>query len=618
MTSSSNTSFSWDPPAPGVVPPPPAAPKVDQHSHANIDQIHPKHIHLDWAINWDEKIITGSVTHTIGVDADEGISSVILDSSYIKIDTIAVGNKKINDYTLSRQRGTLGSALTIPLPEPAAKGDVVTIKIDYSTTEQCTAIGWMTKEYVAPTSVPMSSTVKSDYPVLMSALKDDEAHKESVHDPNTYHFKQPQRIPSYLIGIISAVLEFRSLGARVGVWAEPSLANRVQWEFEADAERFLKAAEETVSPYAWTRYDCIVLPPSFAYGGMEQPNATTLTPTLIVGDRSQVDVLLHELMHSWSGNLTTSANWSSFGLNEGWCVYLERLVLQVVHGPEEGPAHRGFSYIIGSKALRSSREGYKSNPRFQRFVPVFQDGEDPDDAFSSVPYEAGSNLLLYLENVVGGLKYFLPYVRAYFYAYHDRSVTVEEWKAHFLSYFSSSPEITQAIKDKVDWDAWLHGEGVELPVDMAPYYDDTLAKAAWALAARWAAFDGAKNQGFGKHDIDGFNSSQVVVFLERLHSGPDVPPTVVKKMDEVYGFSDSKDGEILLRFYEVALEVEAGIYAAKAAKWIQTVGRMKYVRPLFKAINRLDRDLALKTFEEAKDFYHPIARQMLERDLGLA
>ena len=154
-------------------------------------------------------------------------------------------------------------------------------------------------------------------------------------------------------------------------------------------------------------------------------------------------------------------NWESFWLNEGWTVYLERLLLEKLYGP----AHRGFSYIIGAKALRDSLEGFKDTPRFQRLVPEFRDGEDPDDAFSSIPYDKGANFLLYLERVVGGLDVFAPYIQAYFSTFQGRSISTEEWKAHLLAYFATHPTASQALQT-VDWDAWLHGEGLELPVRM--------------------------------------------------------------------------------------------------------------------------------------------------------
>ncbi|KAE8241273.1 hypothetical protein A4X13_0g7487 [Tilletia indica] len=289
------SSTTWVPPGLDAVPRPPTQPRKDMHSFSNIAQIHPEGFHLDWEIDWVRKIIFGSVTHKIGIDED-GVSEVVLDSSYLELGRISVDGVEVQADVAPRQ-GTLGSALTIPLKAPASKGDILKIKIEYSTTDKSTALGWLTKEQTLSKKGPFlysqcqaiharsllpcidspshrssyTATVKSAYPVLMSALKDDEAHKESPskHDPTIYHFKQPRRIPSYLIAIISAILEFRPLGARVGVWAEPAMADAAQWEFQEDAERFLQAAESTISPYSWERYDCIVLPPAFAYGGME-------------------------------------------------------------------------------------------------------------------------------------------------------------------------------------------------------------------------------------------------------------------------------------------------------------------------------------------------------------
>lgn len=325
--------------------------------------------------------------------------------------------------------------------------------------------------------ITYTAKVHSKIPVLMSALAEGTVQASPTEpgearvgnaDTNglsTYHFRQPVSVPTYLIAIVGGTLSFRSLAPRVGVWAEPTMIDRAEWEFKEDANRFLIAAEDTISPYSWSRYDCVVLPPSFPYGGMENANLTTLTPSLIAGDRSQTDVLLHELAHSWSGNLTSCGNWASFWLNEGINVWIERLLLQVVHGPEEGPAQRGFSYIIGAKALTDALEQFKDIPRFQRLVPVFKEGEDPDDCFSSIPYEKGSNFILHLEQTVGGLDVFLPFIRSHFRTFYDRSVTTEEWKQHLFDFYKGSPEITKKL-EAVDWDGWLHGEGLELPVKM--------------------------------------------------------------------------------------------------------------------------------------------------------
>ena len=615
--------MNWTPPAPTAVPAPPIPPIRDIHSCANVNDIQPLHLHLDWSIDWDAKCIYGTVTHELEVQKD-GTAHATFDTSYLDIRQVQVDGARA-EYQLEARRGPLGEPLRIHVGERKA-GDRVKVAIDYATTPKCTALGWLSASQTRAKKTPFlysqcqaihgrslvpcmdtpsrkvtyTARVNSSIPVLMSALR-----RSSASD--VYEFDQPVAIPTYLIAIVGGLLEFRALGPRTGVWAEPPDADAVQWEFERDAEPFLAAAEQVVSPYVWTRYDSVVLPPSFPYGGMENANLTTLTPSLVCGDRSATDVLLHELCHSWSGNLISCMNWESFWLNEGWTVYLERLLLEKLYGP----AHRGFSYIIGAKALRDSLEGFKDTPRFQRLVPEFRDGEDPDDAFSSIPYDKGANFLLYLERVVGGLDVFAPYIQAYFSTFQGRSISTEEWKAHLLAYFATHPTASQALQT-VDWDAWLHGEGLELPVRME--YDQTLAAEAFALAARWikAIGDGVDGA-FAASDMQGWNANQVVVFLERLHAGPPVPLSYATRLDETYSLSTAQNPEVRLRFYEVALEEQGGRYAEEAAAWVASQGRMKYCRTIFKALYRVDPALAQRTFLENESFYHPIAAAMIRK-----
>lgn len=576
----------WTPPAPTAIPPPPVPPIRDIHSNANVNDIRPVHLDIDWHIDWDAKCIRGTVEHELEVVKDTSV--VTLDTSYLDIGGVWIDGAEAA-YEVKPRNGPLGEPLCVKTGARKA-GDRVRVKVAYATTSKCTALGWLTAEQTHAKQTPFlysqcqaihgrsllpcmdtpsrkitySARVHSRVPVHMSALPGHAAD-------GVYKFEQPVAIPTYLIAIVGGLLEFRSLGPRTGVWAEPPDADSAQWEFERDAERFLTAAEQLVSPYVWTRYDSAVLPPSFPYGGMENANLTTLTPALVCGDRSATDVLLHELCHSWSGNLTSCVNWESFWLNEGWTVYLERLLLQIVHADDNGPAHRGFSYIIGNKAMRDALEEFRDTPRFQRLIPEFRDGEDPDDAFSSIPYDKGSNFLLYLERVVGGLDVFVPYIKAYFATFQGKSVSTQEWKEHLLAYFASHPTASKALQ-AVDWDAWLHGEGMELPVPLT--YDETFAQAAFALAGRWekAIAEGVDATSvFSRGDMEGWNANQVVVFLEKLHAGPKVPATYAGWLDDMYGLSAAQNPEIRLRFYEVALEEEAGRYADAAAEWVRCI-----------------------------------------------
>ncbi|KDN39017.1 hypothetical protein K437DRAFT_228230 [Tilletiaria anomala UBC 951] len=652
MAASTSLPSSWTPPGPTEIPAPARPAIEDRHTLSNIAQIYSTHLHVDWLIDWDGKRIEGSVEHELRV-AHAAIEHVVLDTSYLDIRRVEIDGKEVKGWKKDARKGMLGEALHVPLPKAMKLGETCKLKIDYATTEECTALGWLTKEQTAAKTAPFlysqcqaiharsmlpcfdsparkvtyTSRVRSRIPVLMSALPTHAAPGDpfpSGDGEKEYTFEQRIGIPTYLIAVVGGVLDFRALGPRTGIYAEAPVVENAKWEFERDAEHFLQAAEKIVSPYSWTRYDSVVLPPSFPYGGMENANMTTLTPALVCGDRSLTDVLAHELMHSWSGNLTSCANWSSFWLNEGWTVYLERLVLQEVHGgaqSKEGPAARGFSYIIGAKALKDALEQFAGEPRFQRLVPVFKGVEDPDDAFSSVPYEKGSNFLLHIERTVGGLDVFMPYVKAYFATFFDRSVTTEEWRAHLYAFYAGSPEITKKL-DNIQWDAWLYGEGVDLPVDMTKDYDSSLAEAAFALAQRWeAVITGAANNkagaatAFGPVDIQGWNANQIVVFLEKLHSGPQVPPTVVTQLDDAYGFSKATNGEVLLRFFEVALEVKSDDdrYARQAAEWVKGQGRMKFCRTVYRALHKIEPELAKKTFVENKGFYHPIAAAQIEK-----
>jgi len=395
--------------------------------------------------------------------------------------------------------------------------------------------------------------------------------------------------------------------------------------------RYVHEAENIVTPYDFGVYDLLVLPPSFPYGGMENACLTFVTPTLLTGDRSLVDVVGHEISHSWFGNNVTTADSSHFWLNEGWTTWLERVLQGALHGPAE----RDFSYIIGRKALKEGLEQFKDRPKYQRLVIPFEFGEDPDEAYSSVPYEKGSNFLLYLERLLGGLDVFLLYARDYVRTFRGKSIRTDQWRDHLYSYWSKEEngggKDKIKILDSVNWDAWLHGEGLSLPVDIP--YDTTLATDAYLLAERWneSRTEDISKLKFSPSDLDSFNSNQKVVFLERLATLADLsplPPTLIHHLAETYSvaITHTPNPEIRFRFYTLVLAAvpeAAKKYAPDAAAWLVEKqppglkGRMKFCRPVFRALGKVDMPLAKKTFEDNKIYFHPIARRLIEKDLEL-
>ncbi|KAK0462904.1 uncharacterized protein EV420DRAFT_1627897 [Desarmillaria tabescens] len=635
----------------------------------------PEHVAFIWTIDWETKIISGEAIHDLRVKVD-GVTEVIFDTADLDISSVSVQGEPVI-YDVKEKHPVMGSALHVPLGGGFEAGSTVKVSVLYRTTQdcyrtpvagqggkqfpylfsQCQAIYMRTLAPVQDTpSVKITYTAKvtSVLPVLLSAIRQSPPSDGPAHGGKTvgkdlveYSYHQPVPIPSYLIAIASGNVVYRPFPKyedrdwTSGVWAEPEMIEAAYWEFSEDTGRFLRAEEDIVTSYRFGVYDLLVLPPSFPYGGMvsshlivcpvrltwhSQENAclTFLTPTLLTGDRTLVDVVAHELTHSFFGNGVTHAHATHFWLNEGWTTYMERLLLQVIHSP----ADRGFSFLIGYKGLVDDLELYADRPKYQRLVIEFEKGEDPDDAYSKVPYEKGANLILHLERTIGGLDVFLPYVSDYVNTFMGKSITTDEWKAHLYAHYEKhgDPEKIKAL-DSIDWNAWFYGEGTSLPVVME--YDTSLATKAYSLAERWDASRAIEvsKLSFKSDDLNGFNSNQTAVFLERLQSYPPFPSDLLTHLGSLYTLSTTHNAEIRSRFYLLALKDVSSPatrgFAASAANWVigeetgAVVGRMKFCRDIFRAVSKVDKDIALKAFEKEKMSFHPIARKMIEKDLGL-
>ncbi|EKM60600.1 uncharacterized protein PHACADRAFT_246632 [Phanerochaete carnosa HHB-10118-sp] len=634
----------------------------DPTSQANFLEIASEHIDFVWHLDFEAKAVAGAATHTLLVKQD-GVRHVVFDTAALDISKVEIDGHTA-DYRLADSHPVMGSALHVALPRVPPIGLRFKVTVHYRTTEDCKALQWLAKEQTqgqkhpylfsqcqpiyARSLAPMQDTpsIKTTYtaaitsvlPALMSAIRvsppqDGPAHGGKVIGKDTvvYRYNQPIPIPSYLIAIAAGNIVYKPFPAMPdknwtsGVWTEPELIDAAYWEFKEDTGRFLATEETIVPPYRFGVYDMLVLPPSFPFGGMENACLTFLTPTLLAGDRSLVDVVVHELTHSWFGNGVTNANATHFWLNEGFTTYMERVLQEKLHSP----AARGFQYVIGSKSLRDALKSYESAPKYQRLVIPFEKGEDPDDAYSDVPYEKGANFLLHLERTLGGLDVFLPYIYDYVSTFTGKSITTDVWKQHLYAYFQvHGGEEKVAALDGIQWDAWLHGEGIELPVKME--YDTTLAQQAYDLAEKWDKSRSVSDpiQTFKESDIACFNSNQKVVFLQTLQSYTPLPAAHVDVLADVYHFSSATNAEIRLRFYEVALQgptsAAARKYTPDALRWVVgddgsgvVKGRMKFCRPVFLAASKVDKKLARETFRAHQMAFHPIAAKMIEKDLQL-
>ncbi|KAG9067400.1 Leukotriene A-4 hydrolase [Linnemannia hyalina] len=607
----------------------------DPNSQSNLDEVKTSHIHLNLAVDFVAKTLAGSAELDIEAITDN-VSKLILDTSFIAIHSVTLNGAPLK-YTLADRHEKYGSALTIELGKALAKGDKAKVVIAYATTEECTACQWLEPSQTAGKKHPYlftqcqaiharslvpcqdSPSVKLTYSAninaplraVMSAVPTGE--EKQANGTTTYKFHQKTRMPSYLIALAVGNLEGREIGPRSTVWTEPEVIEAAAWEF-VDTESFIRTGEELLTPYDWGRYDLLVLPASFPYGGMENPCLTFVTPSLLAGDRSLVDVVAHEIAHSWMGNLVTTENWEHFWLNEGFTVFVERKIL----GRMQGKEHAEFSAIIGHKAMVESVEIYGEDHPFTALRPCLR-GEDPDDAFSSIPYEKGFNLLYYLEKHLGGPEVFEPYVRAHVQEFAGRSINTDDWKAFLYSFMEKNHGQEKVdLLNKVDWEAWLAGTGMP-PVENK--FDDTLAKACNCLCKKWDhSRTVEKPTEFSPKDIEEFSPTQKVVFLERVSELDSLPHSHLELMDQTYGLTQVRNAEIKFRWHMICLKANYEKMYPEVAEFASTMGRMKFCRSLLRALYlaKNGAELARETFKKHRSFYHPIAATMIAKDLGLA
>lgn len=514
--------------------------------------------------------------------------------------------------------------------------------------------------YRAKVTVPSWSTA------VMSALSQTTNDQQQNNNNNsninskTFEFHQPIPIPSYLFALAVGQLQSQDLSSRVRIWSEPSVLSAAAFEFQ-QTEHFLQIAERiTDFPYPWQRYDLLCLPPSFPYGGMENPCLTFLTPTLLAGDLSLADVVAHEISHSWTGNLVTNATWSHFWLNEGWTMWLQRQIMATIHSHPNNNSNNNnsnsndsdiehqksliidFDALGGWKSLQDSVNILP--PPFTRLVPNLDDGEDPDEAFSSVPYEKGYFLLRALEDLVGK-KPFLSFARTYFKHYQRSIITSEQFRQFFHSYFQDHHDHSTAIFQSIqsfDWDTWLYGQG--MPPGGMPNLDRSLSKEAETLAHQWIQYNDPSSvvvQPPIGSNIESWQSNQKVCFLDTLlsHNNDDnknknnnenspPPPlslSTVQLLKVSYGFHETNNSEIFFRFSMLAIMAGDKTMYESIILFLTKQGRMKFIRPLYRAMANSNNDdddmarkLAIKTFCNHKSEYHPIATKMISMDLEMA
>ncbi|NWY26622.1 LKHA4 hydrolase, partial [Pheucticus melanocephalus] len=591
-----------------------------------------RHLHLRCRADFGARVLRGTAALTARAER-ETLRCLVLDTKDVQVFKVTV-NGQDAQFAFGEKHSFKGTPLEITFPNELRRGQEAIVEISFESSPQSSALQWFTPEQTSGKKHPFlfsqcqaihcraifpcqdtpavkltyyaEISVPKELVALMSANRDGEAPDPEDSAHKVYRFSQNVPIPCYLFALVVGALESRKIGPRTLVWAEKELVDKSAYEF-SEAEAMLKTAEDLAGPYVWGQYDLLVLPPSFPYGGMENPCLTFVTPTLLVSIAviKVSSSLGIALSISWTGNLVTNKTWEHFWLNEGHTVYLERRI----GGRLFGEQFRHFQALGGWRELQNTINTLGDKNPVTNLV-INLDEVDPDVAYSSVPYEKGFALLFYLEQLLGGPDVFIGFLKAYVQTFAYKSIVTEDWKKFLYSYFKDKVDIL----DKVDWNSWFHAPGMP-PVK--PTYDMTLSNACIALSQRWIQAKESDLGSFSSADLKEMSSHQLIEFLALLLLEAPLPLSHVQRMQEVYNFNAINNSEIRFRWLRLCIRSKWEAAIPLALKMATDQGRMKFTRPLFRDLYGFDksRDLAVKTFLEHRASMHPVTSMLVGKDL---
>lgn len=581
--------------------------RPDPHSYFDETQPRTTRLDLDLRVDFARRIVEGSARFQLDRD---GAGPWDLDTRGLVIREVRAAGIPSLPHTLQPVDPILGQRLRIHLPPGVRE-----VEIRYRTTTGSTALQWLTPEQTgakqhpflfsqcqaihARSLVPCQDTPRVRIPyraaltvprALTAVMSAGAVGVEPLGDERIFRFEMPQPIPPYLLALAVGELESRELSPRSRIWAEPPVIEAAAFEFP-EVEEMIVIAEALFGPYDWERYDLLVLPPSFPYGGMENPRLTFLTPTVIAGDRSLVDVVAHELAHSWTGNLVTNADAEHFWLNEGWTVWAERRILEALRGPEVAE----LSWVLGSHLLATSIQRFGADSPLTRLRTELQ-GIDPDEAYSAIPYEKGARLLTLLEREVGRPRWD-EFVRTYLSRFRFGSLTTEQF-VEFLNH--KLPGAGAAV----DAESWLYGAG--LPANTPAFRSDRV------LAVRSLAQGFPNGQRPEPAEREAWSAAELLLYLQELPR-----PLAAEELhwlDETFVLGRSGNHELLVEWLHLALQSDYEPAFARAHELLISMGRMRYLRPLYTALGKSarTRQLGRAAHAEALPGYHPISRRLVE------
>ena len=591
---------------------------VDVHSYARPLEARVTHLALDLGVDFAAKRVGG--TATLDIDAKPGVGTIILDDKGLEIEKIAAADGKPLTYKVGATDEHLGAPLEIAI------GDARKIVITYKSAPEAGALQWLTPEQTLGkkqpylfsqgqaienrTWIPTQDSpgirqtwearisVAQPLTAVMSAPKVGEPVTEG--EARIFSFKMDKPVAPYLIAIGVGDLAFRSLGPRTGVWTEPAMLDKAAAEL-ADTEKMITAAEALYGPYQWGRYDLLVLPPSFPFGGMENPTLTFLTPTFIAGDKSNNSLIAHELAHSWSGNLATNATWSDFWLNEGMTTYATTRIVEAVYGAKVASQQISLGHDAMRKAVAENGGVSGADTRLR----IDLKGRNPDDGLTDIAYEKGAAFLRTIEIAVGRER-FDAWLNGWFARHQFQPVTTSLFLADIREHLIKGD---QALEAKLMLDAWVDQPGI--PASLAPADPMIFAEVDTAVTG-FAAGTLPNPTAWARWTTD-----ERLRYLTKIDRKQ--PPERLEALGRAFGLARAGNNELRFAFLDLAVANRLDPAVPALEDFLITQGRRKFVRPLLTALAedaQWGRPIALRVYPKARPLYHPVTTRDIDKVLG--
>lgn len=598
--------------------PPAWADARDELSFARPDEARVRHVTLDLVADFASRTLAGSAR--LSLDVAPGVDTAVLDTRDLTIESVADSAGRALIFRLGDAHPVLGRPLLVTLHEGATE-----LVVTYRTSPGASALQWLSPAQTAGGQHPYlfsqgqailtrtwiptqdSPGIRQTYSARIVVPRDLRAVMSAEHltpdgtevaGGRAFEFRMDQPVPPYLIALAVGDIRFRSLGPRTGVFAEPSVLDGAAYEF-GEVEQMLEATERLYGPYRWGRYDILVLPPSFPYGGMENPRLTFATPTILAGDRSLTSLVAHELAHSWSGNLVTNATWRDFWLNEGFTTYIENRIMEAVYGRERA----SMLEHLGRQELMAEMSQHADDPAATTLY-VTEGLQDPDAGLSMVDYEKGAAFLHMLEANLGRAR-LDRWLRAYFDRFAFQPMTTpgfhEELRLGLL-------DGDRALEKQLRIDEWLYAPG--LPVNATEPAPEAFTRVE-AEVRRLVSGTPASALA-----VDDWSTQEWQHFLQGLP--PRLEPDQLADLDRAFGLTARGNSEVLFSWLRIAIRHRYEPAMPALERFLTSQGRRKFVQPLFEDLVATDwgGPVARRIYGDARARYHPVTQRSVDESLG--